>query len=326
MLLLMVIAPTEAGHHRFRDLFSPDRLFDTVQHLLINVAPKVLLTIFIAIVFIKVLGFFIGRMPWLAEKHAAPPSRIAQARTLSSVLRATSIAVVSFLALLQILPLLGFDLAPLLTSAGVAGVAVGLACQTVVKDCINGMLIVVEDQYNVGDVIKVAALTGQVEALSLRKTTLRDGDGTLYIIPNSQITTVANMTRDYSVATVNVEVDYSADPDKVIAVLREAAMSIRNDPAFKNAFLEDPTLLGVDAVKGSQITYPITLKTRANEQWGPKRELQRRVRLALDEHGMLPGDPLRAIAQSGHGHQPEPAPDPTALRAQEINPLTGEGL
>ena len=116
------------------------------------------------------------------------------------------------------------------------------------------------------------------------------------------------------------------------------ALRVRNDPAFQDAFLEDPTLLGVDAVKGSQVTYPILLKTRANQQWGAKRELQRRVRLALAEHKMLPGDPLRVFTLDGprslgaSGHQPEhaaepaAAPDPTALRAQEINPFTGEGL
>ena len=338
MLLLILDAPAGAAHHHFRELLSPDKLFDTAQHLLFDVLPKVLVTILIASVLISLLRFFTDRIARVAEKHAAAATRISQARTLSSVLRATGIGVISFLAVLQILPVLGFNLAPLLASAGVAGVAIGLACQTVVKDCLNGMLILVEDQYNVGDVIKIAALSGQVESMSLRKTTLRDGDGTLYIVPNSQITTVANMTRDYSVTTINVEVDYSADPDEVVAVLREAAMSVRNDPAFQDAFLEDPTLLGVDAIKGSQVTYPVILKTRANQQWGAKRELQRRIRLTLAEHHMLPGDPLRVftpdgprplgagVHQPGNAAEPGASPDPTALLAHEINPFTGEGL
>jgi small conductance mechanosensitive channel len=186
----------------------------------------------------------------------------------------------------------------------------------------------------VGDVIKIAGLGGQVESMSLRKTTLRDGDGTLYLIPNSQITTVANMTRDWSVATVNVAVDFSANPDDVLKVLKDVADGVRNDPAYKDAFLADPTLLGVDSIKGSQVIYPIILKTKANQQWGAQRELQRRVRIALMEHAMLPGDPNRvynsgAPTTTTGAHLPketESKPDPTLLKPQEVNPFTGEGV
>ncbi len=338
MLLLFAAAPVVAPHHRLRDLLTPDRLFTTAQHLLLDVLPKVLIILLVAWVLTRVLSYFTDRMARVAEKHAAAATRISQARTLSSVLRATGIGVIGFLAVIEILPLIGFNLGPLLASAGVAGVAIGLACQTVVKDCLNGMLILLEDQFNVGDWITVTGLTGQVEAMSLRKTTMRDGDGTLYIVPNSQITTVANKTRDYSVATINVEVDFSANPDEVIEVLLDTAMSVRNDPAFKDAFLADPTVLGVDAIKGSQVTYPIVLKTLANQQWGAKRELQRRIRLALAEHKMLPGDPLRvftvdgprALGAGAHGSQggknPGSVPDPTTARTTDTNPFTGEGM
>ncbi len=337
MLLLSTPAPEAAkpAHHTARELVSADKLFDTAQHLLTDVLPKVLIICLIAWILIRVLTFFTGRMARVAERHAAAATRISQARTLSSVLRATGIGVIGFLAVLQILPLVGFNLGPLLASAGVAGVAIGLACQAVVKDCLNGMLFLLEDQFNVGDVVKVATFSGQVEAMTLRKTTLRDGDGTVYIIPNSQITTVANMTRDYSVATVNVDVDFSASPDEVLPVLTEAAMSVRNDPAFQDVFLADPTLLGVDAVKGSVVTYPILLKTLANQQWGAKRELQRRVRIALEQHHLLPGDPLRVFTASGpqalggggrREEEPGQVPEPAPSGHQDINPFTGEGL
>ncbi|RRA49667.1 mechanosensitive ion channel family protein [Acidipila sp. EB88] len=338
MLLLFSEASADHKRHSLADLFSPDKLFDTAQHLLIDVLPKVAIIVAIAWVLIRVLTYFTDRMARMAEKHAAAATRISQARTLSSVVRATGVGVIGFLAVLQILPMIGFNLAPLLASAGVAGVAVGLACQTVVKDCLNGMLVLVEDQYNVGDVIKIAGLSGQVEAMSLRKTMLRDGDGTLYIIPNSQITTVANQTRDFSVATINVDVDFSVDSDEVIKVLTETAMSVRNDPEFKDAFLKDPTLLGVDSVKGSVVTYPVIIKTLANQQWGAKRELQRRIRAALVEHDMLPGDPnrvynIKAPHTLAAGNQPATnhhaaagSPDPTTLKPQDINPFTGEGM
>jgi small conductance mechanosensitive channel len=310
-----------------------DRLFDQSQHFIVNVLPKLVVICIFTWIMIRLLTLLTDRMIRVAEHHAAAPSRVQQARTLTSVIRATGIGILVFLAVLQALPMLGFNLGPLLTSAGVAGVAIGLACQTIVKDCLNGMLILVEDQYNVGDVIKIAGLGGQVESMSLRKTTLRDGDGTLYLIPNSQITTVANMTRDWSVATINVAVDFSANPDDVIKVLTEVANGVHNDPAYKDAFLAEPTLLGVDSIKGSEVIYPIILKTKANQQWGAQRELQRRVRIALMEHNMLPGDPNRvyntaAPSATLGAHLPQAAakPDPTLLKPQEVNPFTGEGM
>jgi len=250
------------------------------------------------------------------------------------VLRATGIAVVGFLAALQILrDVFNLNLAPLLTSASIAGVAIGLAAQTIVKDCLNGTLILIEDQFNVGDVVRLAGLNGTVESMSLRKTMLRDGDGTLYTIPNSQITNVANLSRDYSLATINVSVDFSAEPDKVISVLKDAAMSVRNDPTFSSVYLADPTLLGVDSIKGSQIIYPIQIKTLANQQWAALRETQRTIRIALEEHSILPGDPLRVFnlgegsipATGGSPGPPAATPDPTAARPRETNPFTGEG-
>ena len=199
------------------------------------------------------------------------------------------------LPLLQVLESMGFNLAPLLASAGVAGIAIGLAAQNIVKDMFNGMLFLVEDQFNVGDTVKLAGLTGTVESMTLRKTTVRDADGTLYVIPNSQITTVANLSADFSVATVNVSVDFSANPDEVTELLKQIAMEIRNSDEFKDVFLADPQVLGVDAVKGSQVIFPVVFKTIATQQYGPMREFQRRVRLALEEKHMLPGDPYRVF-------------------------------
>jgi small-conductance mechanosensitive channel len=335
MLLLFVAPPVVAHPHTFRQLFSPDRWFVIAQHFMIDVLPKLVVIFVLAWVAVKVLGFFTDRMARIAEKHGSAATRISQARTLSSVLRATGIGIIGFLAVMMVLPILGFNLAPLLASAGVAGVAIGLACQTIVKDCLNGMLFLIEDQFNVGDWIVATGVTGPVEAMSLRKTTLRGGDGVLYLIPNSQITTVANKTRDFSVTTLSIEVDFSANPDEVIQVLTDAAMSVRNDPAFQDAFLADPSLLGVDDIKGSQVTYPIVMKTLANQQWGAKRELQRRIRLALEEHHMLPGDPLRVFTAQGPqalgvsglpGRTAAPAAvDPTTIPSPEINPFTGQG-
>jgi moderate conductance mechanosensitive channel len=306
-----------------------------LQEFLHAALPKILVTLIVAWLLTRTLKLVTGHMLRIVERRAS--GNLGQVRTLASVTRATGIGIIGFLAALEILPLLGFRLEPLLASAGVAGVALGLAAQTIVKDCLNGILILVEDQYKVGDVVRLAGLSGTVETMSLRKTQVRDGDGTLYIIPNSQITTVANVTRDFSIATINVSVDFSANPDEVLAVLKDVAMSVRNDPAYKDVFLDDPVLLGVDSIKGSQIIYPVQLKTRANQQWAAMRETQRRIRIALYEHHMLPGDPLRVYssappetisATASHpAEEPIPAkPDPTAAKPNQINPFTGEGM
>src|SRR5262249_37372381 len=141
----------------------------------------------------------------------------------------------------------------------------------------NGTLILVEDQFNVGDVVTLAGLTGKVEMMTLRKTTGRASDGTLYVISNSQITKVANQSVDFSVATINVSVDFSANPDKVLEILKNTAMDIRTSPDFKDLFVADPQILGVDAIRGSQLIFPVVFRTLATKQYGPIREFQRRV-------------------------------------------------
>jgi small conductance mechanosensitive channel len=273
----------------------------------------------------------------MASRQSTTAGHLAQVKTLTSVIRATGLAIIGVLAALQILPIFGLDLAPLLTSAGVAGVAIGLAAQNIVKDCFNGFLILIEDQYNVDDVVTIAGVTGTVEAMTLRRTQIRGGDGTLYIVPNSQITTVANVTRDYTLATIQVSVDFSANPDEVMALLKEVAMSVRQDPKYSGVYLADPVLLGVDAIKGSQVIYPVQLRTKANQQWAAMRETQRRIRLALEEHGMLPGDPMRVWKgrQPATGNREQDAvqisesravekADPTTIKPAEGNPFTGE--
>src|SRR5581483_10107259 len=236
---------------------------------------------------------------------------------LASVLRATGFGIIGFFAIVSILrAVFDFNPTPLLASAGVAGVAIGLAAQTIVKDMINGMLVLVEDQYNVGDWVTLAGISGTVESMSLRKTSVRGADGTLYLIPNSQITNVANQSRDFSTTTLNISVDFSADPDKVIALLRKVIMEVRQDPAYKNIFLEDPKVLGVDQIKGPEVIYLVSVKTLARKQYDAIREMQKRIRLALEENHMLPGSPFRigggkTLAAPGEQAKAEAAADPT---------------
>ncbi|MGO9336352.1 MAG: mechanosensitive ion channel family protein [Terracidiphilus sp.] len=295
--------------------------------------PHLVVVALIAFVLIRLLRLVTSRMMRIAEMHAAGKSRISQVKTLAGVIRTTGYAIIGAIAAMQILAAMGVNLAPLLASAGVAGVAIGLAAQSIVKDMLNGVTILIEDQFDVGDTVRLAGLAGTVEGMTLRKTTVRDADGTLYVIPNSQITTVANLSIGYSVATVNVSVDFSANPDKVQEILKTIAMDLRNSNAFKDIFLADPQILGVDSMKGSQLIFPVVFKTKATQQYGPIREFQRRVRLALEDNHLLPGDPNRVFSTFGEtqtqrsqhpAEEQAPAPDPTTLKSQDVNPFKSE--
>lgn len=336
-LILLAARTGVFAEGRFLGKVLDEWIADT-QEFIHTKLPHLVVAAIIAFVLIRLLRLVTVRMVRIADQHAPEQSRVSQVRTLASVIRATGLAIIFAITALQFLAAVGVNLAPLLASAGVAGVAIGLAAQSLVKDVLNGISILIEDQFDVGDTVRLAGLMGNVESMTLRKTTVRDGDGTLYIIPNSQITTVANLSKDYSVATVNVSVDFSANPDKVLEVLRNVAMEVRNGSEYKHLFLADPQILGVDSMKGSQLIFPVIFKTRAMQQYAPVREFQRRVRLALEENHMLPGDPYRvfkSFAGNGEdthgastagaaGHEPPPAPDPTTIKPQETNPFTGE--
>jgi small-conductance mechanosensitive channel len=327
-------------------LLAQDRFFGKVldewgvdvQEFVRTKLPHLLGVVLIAFVLSRLLRIVTVRMIRIAEAHAANRGRVAQVKTLAGVIRTTGLAIIGAIVGLQFLDAVGVNLAPLLASAGIAGVAIGLAAQNIVKDMLNGTLILIEDQFNVGDVVTIAGLTGTVELMTLRKTTVRGGDGTLYVVPNSQITTVANQSVDYSVATMNVSVDFSANPDKVLQLLTGIATDIRTSKEFRDVFIADPQILGVDSMRGSQLIFPVVFKTKATQQYTPMREFQRRVRIALEENHMLPGDPNRVFnsfvgeVAGPHGtariqtseHEPTPQRDPTTIKPQETNPFSGE--
>ena len=304
------------------------------QEFLHTKLPHLIVVAAIAFILSRLLRLATHHMTRVAERHAVNQSRVGQVKTLSGVIRATGLTGIGLIAGLQFLDALGVNLAPLLASAGVVGIAIGLAAQNIVKDMLNGILILVEDQFNVGDTVRLAGLAGVVETMTLRKTTVRDADGTLYVIPNSQITTVANQSVGFSVATVNVSLDFSADPDVVVELLKGIAMDIRNSERFRQVFVDEPQVLGVDAVKGSEVIFPVVFKTLATKQFGPVREFRRQVRLALQEHGLLPGDPnrvFRTFFEDSEAPVPNrrveeavPVRDPTTIKPQETNPFSGE--
>lgn len=277
--------------------------------------PKFLVILLIIYVLHRIVLFFVKRMRRLADNQARINfHRAAQLRTMASTIRATSYGIFGFIVFLQVLNLFNIPYQPILASAGILGVAIGLGAQSIFKDMINGILILVEDQYNVGEIVSLAGLKGTVEDLTLRRTVVRDADGTLYIIPNSQIATVSNLSRDYAVATLPVSVDASANPDKVIAILTTVANQVRNDEAFNNITVADPVVLGVDKIEGRAVTYPIQMRVLTNKRDVVLRELRRRIILAFEKDGIpLGNDPANMLILR--------ASNPTAPPAQQ--PLIG---
>ena len=279
-----------------------------------NKLPKFVTILLIVYALHRLVLFFVKRLRRRADQRVASFHRAAQIRTMAAIIRATSYSVFGFIVFLQILNLLGIPYQPLLASAGIIGIAIGLGAQSIFKDMLNGILILVEDQYNVGEVVNIAGLKGTVEDLSLRRTTVRDPDGTLYVIPNSQIATVSNLSRDYAVATLNVSVDASANPDKVMALLADIAEQVRNESEFKDIAVADPVILGVDKIEGRAVTYPVQIRVHTNKRDVILRELRRRIILDFEKNGIpLGNDPANMLILR--------APNPTAPPAQQ--PLIG---
>lgn len=249
-------------------------------------APKLIAVLIIVFVLLRVVRFFVKRLQVSASQQVGNFHRAAQLRTMASILRATSYGIIGFLAFLQVLTVFGVPYEPLLASAGILGVGIGLGAQSIFKDMLNGIFILLEDQYNVGEVVSIAGLKGTVEDLSLRSTRLRDGDGTLYFIPNSQIATVSNQSRDFSIAQLSVSVDASANPDRVMEILRRLADEVRQDPVFKDVVISDPEILGVNEIRGREVIYPVNIRVRVNQRDGVLRELRRRIIFAFEKEGI----------------------------------------
>jgi len=195
-------------------------------------------------------------------------------------------SIISVAALLMILRTLDVDVTPILTGAGILGLAVGFGAQQLVKDVISGFFLIVEDQVRVGDVAIVNGTGGAVEQINLRTIVLRDLEGTVHVIPNGEIKTLANRSKDFSYYVLDIGIDYDDDVDRAIEVVRDAALELQGDPAFAPHILEPLEVLGVDDFAASSVSLRFRIKTVPLSQWNVGRELRRRVKFAFDRHGI----------------------------------------
>lgn len=255
--------------------------------------PRLIVIFLLAFFLIRILGMITRKVIELSKKSSTPNLRVQQVRTLAGAIHSVGVFIVVFIALLQALPVFGVHIEPLLASAGVLGLAIGFGAQTMVKDVINGFFILVENQFEVGDTIKAANVQGAVEEITMRRTTLRDGDGTLHIVPNGAIQIVSNMTRDWSQVTLHVTADYTENSDKVIQVLRDLAQAFYEDPALHEDMVAAPEVPGIERVTGQEVDYLMLVKVRPGKQYGVARELRRRIKIAFEQNNIKAGSPAQ---------------------------------
>lgn len=253
--------------------------------------PKLLVMLLIAGLAQWAVKFFVSRLRKRADALSGNSQRAAQLRTIAGIFRATAYALIGAYLLFETLGVLGYPLGSFIAAAGVIGLGISFGAQSLFKDVLNGAFVLFEDQYSVGDVVKLAGLQGTVEDFTLRITKLRDGDGTLHIVPNSQVATVSNLSRDYSVASLPVSVNASENPDRVMTLLREIAASLRAEPLFRGIVLTDPDILGIDRISGQEVIYLVNLRVRATQRDPVLRELRRRILLAFEGASIAMGTP-----------------------------------
>lgn len=278
-------------------------------------------------------------------KRRAPPAIVdtgslslrsaARARTLALVLRSIASVTIWAIAVAMVLGELGVNLGPLVAGAGVAGVAIGFGAQSLVKDFLTGIFMLVEDQYGVGDIVDVGEAAGTVEAVSLRTTRIRSVDGTVWHVPNGTIDRVGNMSQQWARALVDVDVAYGTDVDAAQAVIKQVADELAREPAWSERILEEPEVWGVESLGTDAISIRLVAKTRPGDQFDVMRELRRRLSGELARVGIEVPFPQRSVwvrRDPGSSHEVggdgdellAPAHDPTPLTSLDQPPSTGD--
>jgi small conductance mechanosensitive channel len=223
----------------------------------------------------------------VARRAGEPEEEVKKrADTLSRVLVSVGQVVVLFIAIFMVLSELEIDITPILAGVGVAGIAIGFGAQSLIKDLIAGLFIILENQYRVGDVVRISDVAGLVEDVNLRRTILRDLDGIVHIVPNGEIRVASNFTKEWSRVNLNVSVGYGEDLDHVISVINRVGKELAEDPEWAPLILKAPQALRVDDLGSSGIDIKILGDTKPIRQWDVMGELRKRLKKAFDEEGI----------------------------------------
>ena len=266
-------------------------LLDRLHTWLFTDALNLLKIFVMAALLIKLLRWTNARILAWAKREPPTGVREQQIRTLTTVMNSVGAVLIVALAGMMALREIGLDVRPILAGAGIVGVAAGFGAQSLVRDVINGFFILVEDQYGIGDVVRIAGIQGAVEQMTLRRTLIRDSEGALHSIANGEIRILANLSRDWSQVSLSVPVAYRQDVDRAVEVLRAAGRELAEDPQAGPLLLETPRILGVDKFSGSQVELLMQVRVQPGKQFEAARALRRKIKLALDQAGIPVSDP-----------------------------------
>ncbi|VXB86934.1 mechanosensitive ion channel family protein [Nocardioides sp. AX2bis] len=248
----------------------------------------------LALVVRWVVHRLIGRVVLRAEKGpAAAPGqqhrstrRTQRAQTVGSLLKSVSTGVITAVVGTMMLSEIGVNIAPIIASAGIIGIAVGFGAQSLVADFLSGIFMIVEDQYGVGDVVDLGEAIGTVEAVTLRITRVRDINGTVWYVPNGSITRVGNQSQNWAQTVLDVTVGYDEDLARVRSVLESVAHDLWEDEAFEGKIIEEPSVWGVQNLGPDGVDVRVVLKTAPLEQWAVAREMRQRIKARFDAEGI----------------------------------------
>jgi small-conductance mechanosensitive channel len=256
---------------------------------------KIILIVIVTLIVMKAVKIISSRISSLFLKKREDEESKKRAKTLASVIQNFLKVVILIIALMTILGQLGIEIGPLLAAAGIVGLAIGFAGQSIAKDVINGFFILLWDQMRVGDVVQISGIGGLVEMINLKMTVLRDLAGNVHFIPNSQIEVVTNMTKEYSHYVFEIGVAYREDVDEVIEVIKEVDEELRNDPDYKEDILQAIEIFGLDKFADSAIIIKARTTTKPIKQWRVGREFNRRLKKKFDEKDIEIPFPHRTI-------------------------------
>jgi len=271
---------------------------------------KVLLIIVLSYALVRTVNLVVSRFEHELNRGTGLDAleRAKRARTLGSVITKVATVLIVGIAVLMILREFRIDIAPVLTGAGIVGLAVGFGAQTLVRDIISGFFLILEDQVRVGDVVAINGTGGLVEELNLRTIVLRDVEGAVHVFPNGSITTLANRSKDFSYFVIDLPISYQEDPDRVTAVLRRVGAEMQADPTFGPFILEPIEVLGLDAFAVWSMQLKMRIKTVPLKQWEVGRELRKRLKRAFDEQGIEMTFPERVVSVRSDDDKRDAAP------------------
>ncbi len=238
-----------------------------------------------------------GRVPQMFLEHnaAAAERREQRAATMGGLLKSIATGVIFAVVGFMVIAQLGYNIAPLIASAGIIGVALGFGAQSLVKDFLSGIFMILEDQYGVGDTVDFGSATGTIEAVGLRVTRLRDVNGTVWYVRNGEILAVGNMSQNWARTVLDIPVAFSEDLSRVRTILRDVSHEVYADPYYRAEILEEPEVWGIERWDPDGVVVRIVVKTAPQQQWSVARELRERIKDRFDLEGVEIPLPQRMV-------------------------------